>query len=217
MRVRDAADVVRTEGRGDDRFVIEQDARAGFEIGVALRFLQEDRATPAVLRGVDFFVIPVGAFHEADGETRPALPAPIDQVAQVALGVAQISLDDDPGVRPVGELRLGEELLEKLERAVFLRVALHVEIDEGADLLARGAGSGGASARDARSLPPARPDSSANRSAEILTERFTTGNSSVFLPNGSVQPRVSRDKRLEQFHRAGRVFVRFFFAHDRFA
>ena len=82
----------------------------------------------------DFLVIPVGAFHEADGETRPAPPAPVDQVAQVALGIAQISLDDDPDVRPVAELRLGEELLEQFERAVFLRVTLHVEIDEGADL-----------------------------------------------------------------------------------
>ena len=45
MRVGDAADVVGTEGGGDDRFVIEKDAGAGFEIRVALRLLQKHRAT----------------------------------------------------------------------------------------------------------------------------------------------------------------------------
>ena len=33
-------------------FVLEQNASEPFEIGVALRFLQEDRNDPAVLRGL---------------------------------------------------------------------------------------------------------------------------------------------------------------------
>ena len=132
--MRDAAHIVRTERCGHNRFVIEQDPGAAFETGVALRFLEKDRAKPGVLRGDNFLVIPIGAFDEANGETRPAPPAPVDQVAQVALGIAQVSLDDDPDPRPVDELVLGKELLEEIERAVFLGVALHVEIDESADL-----------------------------------------------------------------------------------
>ena len=41
----------------------------------------------------------------------PRRAAPVDQVAQVALGVAQISLDDNAGVRPIAEFRLGEKRL----------------------------------------------------------------------------------------------------------
>ena len=98
-------------------------------------FCRKTGTTPAVLRRFDLFVIPVGAFHEADGEARSARAAPIDQVAQIALGVAQVSLNDDAGVRPILEFRLGEERSEKFERGIFVRVALHVEIDEGADFL----------------------------------------------------------------------------------
>ena len=54
LRVRDAADVVRTERRGDDRFVLEQDARERFEIRVALGLLQIHRNVPAVLAGFNF-------------------------------------------------------------------------------------------------------------------------------------------------------------------
>ena len=111
----------------------EQNARAGFEIRVALRFLLPDRDAPTVLRGLDALVIPIRAFHEANGETRAALARPVDQVAQIALGVAQVGLDDDPGVRPIVEFRFGEERFEKIERGIFVRVTLHVEVDERAE------------------------------------------------------------------------------------
>src|SRR5205807_9373981 len=104
------------------------------EVRVALRFLEEDRDAPAVLRRLDLLVIPVSAFDEADGETRATRPAPIEQVPQIALGVAQIRLDDDAGVRPAAKFRLGEERPEKFERRIFVRVTFHVEIHERAQL-----------------------------------------------------------------------------------
>ncbi len=135
LRVRDAAHIMRPEGRGDDVFVLEEDAGAGLEVGVALGLLQPDGAAPAVLRGFNLFVVPIGAFDEANGEAGAAFPRPLDQVTQVALGVAQISLNDNAGVRPFVELGLGEERFEKLEGGVFVRVALHIEIDERAEFL----------------------------------------------------------------------------------
>ena len=85
-------------------------------------------------RRLDLFVIPVGAFDEANGETRAALATPLDQIAQIALGVAQIGLNDDAGVRPIAKFGFGEERFEKFERGIFVRVTLHVEVHEGAQL-----------------------------------------------------------------------------------
>ena len=82
----------------------------------------------------DFFVIPIRAFDQPDGETRPARPSPRNQIAQIRFGVAQVSLNDDAGVRPIAKLRLGEKRLKEFERRVFVRVAFHVEIDESAEL-----------------------------------------------------------------------------------
>ena len=91
----------------------------GFEIRVALRLLQPDRTMPAVLRGFDLLVVPIRTFDETDSETRPALARPIDQVPQVALGVTQVSLDDNAAVRPVLELSLGKERLEESRVALY--------------------------------------------------------------------------------------------------
>ena len=172
---------------------------------------------PAVLRRFDFLVIPVGAFHQADGEARAALPAPIDQIAQIALGVAQVGLNDDAGVRPIREFRLGEERFEKFERGVFVRVTLHVEIDEGADL-ARAAQDRAQLRREMRDrvlrvgrihLRIERRDFHGDDSRPEKARRS--------WPSGSVQPRVSPRQAFEQFETTRGVFVRFLFAHDRFA
>ena len=85
-------------------------------------------------RRLDFLVIPVGAFDEANGETRAALSTPRDQIAQIAPGIAQVGLHDDAGVRPIAKFAFGEERFEKFERGVFVRVTLHVEIHERAKL-----------------------------------------------------------------------------------
>ena len=57
-----------------------------------------------------------------------------EDFAQIPLGVVQVRLNDDAGMRPIAKLRLGEKRFEKLERRVFVRVAFHVEINESADL-----------------------------------------------------------------------------------
>ncbi len=207
---------MRTEGRGDDVFVLQEDTRAGFEIGVALRLLLPHGHAPAVLCGLDPLVIPIGPFDQAHGETRAAPAAPLDQVAQVALGVAQVGLDDDAGMRPIAELRLGEERFEKLERAVFMRVALHVEIDEGAQL-------------------PGAADDRPQLRREVRDRVRRVGRVHLRVERGNFNRHIHyreklavaaqrigpaarfRGQALEQRQATLAVFVGFLLAHDRFA
>ena len=134
LRVSDAADIVGTERRGHNRLVLEQDAGESFEIGVALWLLQPDRNDPAVLRRFYFFVVPIGAFDEPNGEPCSARPSPCNQITQISFGVAQVSLNHDTSVRPVVKLRLREKRAKEFDRRVFVRIAFHVEIDESAKL-----------------------------------------------------------------------------------
>ena len=66
--------------------------------------------------------------------TRAALACPVDQTAQVVLGVAQIGLHDDAGLVVAAELVLVEQLLEDREGEVAVAELLEVEVDEGAGL-----------------------------------------------------------------------------------
>ena len=108
LRVGDAADVVGAERGGHGRFVLKKNFGEGFEIGVALRFLQKNRNRPAVLASFDFFVIPIRAFDQTHGEARAAFATPPDQVAQIAAGITQIRLNDNSSVRPVAKLGFRE-------------------------------------------------------------------------------------------------------------
>src|SRR5262252_7042253 len=100
--------------------MLKQNAREGFEIEIALRFLEENRTTPAVLARFYFFEIPISAFDQSNREPRSAFSSPIEQVAQIVFRVAQISLDDNSDVRPVPKLRLAEEHFEQDERRLFV-------------------------------------------------------------------------------------------------
>jgi hypothetical protein len=216
LRVRDAADVVRPECRGRDRLVLEQNAGADFEVRVALRFLQPDRDTPAVLRRLDLLVIPVSALHESHGETRASLPAPFDQVREVAFRIAQVGLDHDAGVRPVAELRLVEQRPEKFQRRVFVRVALHVEIDEGSDF-ARAAQDRAQLRREVRDcvLRVCRVHLRIKRGDfyRHVDDREQLG---VFAQR--IGPAAGPFRQaVEQMEAALGVFVRLLFAHHRFA
>ena len=53
------------------------------EVGVGLPLLVEDRQRPVVLGGDDRFVIPVGAFDEADPDGRAAAAGPVAQPHEV--------------------------------------------------------------------------------------------------------------------------------------
>src|SRR5436309_7149145 len=127
-------EVVRTKRGSHDRFVLEQNAAEPFEMRIALGLLQPYRNDPAVLGGLNFFVIPIRAFDQTNRKTRPSLSSPRDQIMQINFGVTQISLNDNAGMRPVAKLRLGKERSKKFEGRVFVRVAFHVEIDESAEL-----------------------------------------------------------------------------------
>ena len=63
--------------------------------------LFEDGHRPAVHAGGDCFVIPVGAFDEADPHGRAAALDPAAQLGQVARRVLEVGLDRDADVGPV--------------------------------------------------------------------------------------------------------------------
>src|SRR5205807_257943 len=133
--MRDAPNVVRSKRGGNNRFVFKQDSCERLEIDVAFGLLKINRTIPAILARFYCFVIPIRSLHQPHGETRAAFAAPIDQIAQIGFRISQISLDDDPGMWPIFELPFGENLFEKFERRIFVRVTFHVEINEGADFL----------------------------------------------------------------------------------
>ena len=131
--MRDAPNVVRSKRGGNNRFVFKQDSCERLEIDVAFGLLKINRTIPAILARFYCFVIPIRSLHQPHGETRAAFAAPIDQIAQIGFRISQISLDDDPGMWPIFELPFGENLFEKFERRIFVRVTFHVEINEGAE------------------------------------------------------------------------------------
>lgn len=132
--VGDGAHVVRGEVGGDDVDVLEEEERQLFVVGVGFGFPLPDRDRPVALAGKDGLVVPVGALHEADVERAPVSPRPGDQIAEVALGVAQVRLHGDAHRRLMGELRFLEDGFEEREGEVLQLVALHVEVDQRADL-----------------------------------------------------------------------------------
>jgi hypothetical protein len=101
-----------------------------FKIRVALRFLKKHWRTRSVLTRFRCLVIPVCAFYQPDGEPRTAPATPLDQISQVAFGVSQIRLNNNPGIRPILELRLGENGFEQFKSRILEGITLHVEIDE---------------------------------------------------------------------------------------
>src|SRR4029077_13402287 len=94
--VRDAANVVRSEGSGDDRFVLQKQSREVLEIRVALGLLRINGALPAILERFRSFVIPICPFDQPDSEPRAADAAPFNQVAQITFGISQIRLNNNP-------------------------------------------------------------------------------------------------------------------------
>ena len=143
-------------------------------------------------------------------------PPPFDQVPQIAFGIAQIRLDDDAGVRPIAEFRLGEKRPEKFERRIFVRVTLHVEIDEGADL---------ARAPQDRAQLRGEMRDRVRRIGRIHL-RIERGDFYGDIDDrkqfGAVAERIApvfglRGEMLEEIHATRRVFGRFLFADHGFA
>jgi hypothetical protein len=83
----------------------------------------------------DGLVVPIRALHEPHGDALPLGARPVDHVAQIGLGVLEVSLHREAALRAIGELRLGENRFEEAQREVLHRVALHVHADEGAEFL----------------------------------------------------------------------------------
>ena len=130
-----AADVVRAERAVDLLRMLEHQGRDGLVVRVGFVLEIEDRDRPVPLPREQRFGVPISAFNQADGDPAFLRGGPLDQLAHVARGIAQVGLHRDAEVRAVREFRLGEHALEKIERHILQAVMLHVEIDEDAALL----------------------------------------------------------------------------------
>ena len=61
---------------------------------------------------MDRLVVPIRTLHEAHPHRRTARAGPGGEVGEIADGVAQIGLEDDPDVVPVAELLLESHRFE---------------------------------------------------------------------------------------------------------
>ena len=125
---------MRGEGGRHEVDVLKEQEREFFEVGIALRFFRPDGHRPVALLREDRLVVPVGAFHEAHADGAVIFSRPGHEVPEVALGVAEVGLDRDANGGLVAKLDFLEDGLEERERQVLQLVALHVEVDERADL-----------------------------------------------------------------------------------
>ena len=117
-------------GEPHGSFVFEDQPSGGFEVGVGLSLVGEDGQGPAVLAGVDYFLIPIRAFDEANSEGLSSLKAPVEQFAQILECVVQVGLDGDARVGIALELRVFEYGPVDGEREVLEFAMLHIEVQE---------------------------------------------------------------------------------------
>ena len=94
---------------------------------VGVRLVGEDGDRPPFLGGDDGLVVPVGALDQADVDVSSSPRRPTEQAIEVALGVAQVRLDDGARVLVVAELLLVEQRREHLVGQVAVTRLLEVE------------------------------------------------------------------------------------------
>ena len=122
----------RKRGRHDVD-MLEEEQREFFIVRVALGLLRPHGHRPVALLRKNRLVVPIGAFHEAHADGAGVFPRPRDEVAEVALAVAQVGLQRDADRGLFAKLVFFEDGFEKREREILQLVALHVEVDERAD------------------------------------------------------------------------------------
>ena len=104
---------------------------------VALPLLKEDRLGPAEPPGGQDLVVPVGSLDQPDRDRRAPRFDPLQQHAQLGLGLRLIGLDHDADIGPVAELGLGKNPAEKLVGECAVGILLHVDMNIGAQLAGR--------------------------------------------------------------------------------
>src|SRR5439155_12061563 len=126
--VRQAPDVVASEGGTYLARVVDEAPRATLVVGVGLALRLEDGYGPSLGAGDDRLPVPVGALDETDLERRAKRrPRPVDQRPQVRVRVLPVGLHDAAELRPVGESRADRS--HELERQVLRLVVLGVDMD----------------------------------------------------------------------------------------
>ena len=113
QHVGDAPDVMGAERRVHYLLIFEQSQRELFKTRIRLGLLRKNRNRPVALLSNDGFIIPVGSFDEAHGDPALELPRPIDDAAEVAFTIAQISLEGEAACRGFGEFCLGKYLFKE--------------------------------------------------------------------------------------------------------
>ena len=110
--VRQRSKVVAAEGRPQPIDLFEEKGRRRFVAGVCLPLLLPHRHRPSGGPRMDRLVVPIRALDEAHPHRRTARAGPGGEVGEIADGVAQIGLEDDPEVVPVAELLLESHRFE---------------------------------------------------------------------------------------------------------
>ena len=124
--------VVRAE-RGPHRaVVVVEQPDAALVVGVGLVLVLEHRDRPALGPGVHGLGVPVGALDQPDGDRPGPLRRPGDRGRPGRRGCRAGRPGSTMPAGEVGELVLGQQLAEQLEREVLGVVVLHVDVDEGA-------------------------------------------------------------------------------------
>ena len=126
----DRTDVVRPAGETRILMVLEDAPRGRLEIGIAFVLVRENRHRPVVLPRSDDFRVPIGPFDQPHRDLLPVLASPGNEVRHVAIGVTQIGLHRDAGVRVAVELGLLHQAAVERQRQALEGLVLHVEIDE---------------------------------------------------------------------------------------
>ena len=136
-RVRDRAQVVRGDRDPDLRPRVQEPAREQLEVRIGVGLDVEHRRRPAVLRGLDELVVPVGALDQPDRQRLRALDTvePGQDRVQRVRRVAQVALQHQAGGRAGAELVLAQELEDQFEHRVARVHRLHVDVQVRPEIL----------------------------------------------------------------------------------
>ena len=116
------------KGRAQVTPILQQETGHLFVGRIRLPFFRPDRYWPAILRGQNGFVVPVGTLDKTNCNWGAAASRPVSQVVQILFGVAQVGLDGDAYVGPVAKLRFLQDLLKESQSEIFISVLLHIDV-----------------------------------------------------------------------------------------
>lgn len=125
----DRADIMGTASEVADVMVFENRISEGFEGDIGLGFLGIDAGGPAILLSDNGFVVPVGAFHEADFDGEIVGFRPAEKVIEVFVGISEVGLEDDAEMGVVLKIGVGAETFIDFDGYVFELMGFHIDVE----------------------------------------------------------------------------------------